>query len=72
MQALIWEFYGTSLGHLCPSCKSNVCAQILHLIELSVKSPYLHLVFEPAFTRYMLFHWYPLSKDILLNLSIKC
>jgi len=63
---------GTSLGHLCPLCKLNVCAQILHLIELSVKSPCLHPVFAPAFTRYLFFHWYPQSKDILLNLSIKC
>jgi hypothetical protein len=55
MQALLWEFYGTSLVYLCPSCKPNVCAQILHLIELSVKSPSLHPVFELAFTPYMLF-----------------
>jgi len=70
--ALLWEFYWTSLGHLCPSWKPNVFAQILHLIELSVKSPCLDPVFEPAFTPYMLFQWYPQSKDILLSLGMKC
>jgi hypothetical protein len=41
-------------------------------IELSVKSPSLHPVFGPAFTLYPLFQWYGQSKEILLNLSMKC
>jgi hypothetical protein len=32
----------------------------------------LHPVFGPPFTPYPLFQWYPQSKDILLNLSMKC
>ncbi len=32
----------------------------------------MHPVFGPAFTPYRLFQWYPQSKEILLNLSMKC
>ncbi len=32
----------------------------------------LHPVFGPPFTPCLLFQWYPQSKDILLNLSMKC
>jgi hypothetical protein len=32
----------------------------------------LHPVFGPAFTPYPLFQWYLQSKEILLNLSMKC
>jgi hypothetical protein len=38
------------------------------ILELSVMKPCLHTVFGP----YLLFQWYPQSKDILLNLSMKC
>jgi hypothetical protein len=31
-----------------------------------------HPVFRPPFTPYPLFQWYPQSKDILINLSMKC
>jgi hypothetical protein len=41
-------------------------------IEFSVKSPCLHPIFWPAFTPYPLFQWYVQSKEILLNLSMKC
>jgi len=34
--------------------------------------PCLHPVFGPPFTPYPLFQWYPQSKDILMNLSMKC
>jgi len=43
-----------------------------YLKELWVKSPYLNQVFGPAFTPYPIFQWYPQSKEILLNLSMKC
>jgi hypothetical protein len=44
-----------------------------HILELFVKSPcFLHPVFGPPFTPYPLFQWYPQSKEILLNLSMKC
>ncbi len=39
--------------------------------KLSGKSPCLHPVFGPAFTPYPLVQWYPQSKEILLNLSMK-
>jgi hypothetical protein len=42
-----------------------------HAIELSVKSPLLHPIFGLAFTLYPLL-WYPQSKEILFNLSMKC
>jgi len=42
---------------------------MLHLIELSIKYRCLHPIFGPAFTPYPLFQQ---SKDILLNLSLKC
>jgi hypothetical protein len=41
-------------------------------IELSTKSPCLYHVFEPPFSPYPLFWWYPQSKEILLNFSMKC
>jgi hypothetical protein len=34
--------------------------------------PCLYPVFGPPFTPYPLFQWYPQSKDILMNLSMKC
>jgi hypothetical protein len=45
---------------------------IVEPIELSMKSPSLHPVFGPPFTPYPLFQWYPQSKQLLLNLSMKC
>jgi len=42
------------------------------VLEISLKSPCPHPVFGPAFTPYPLFQWYPQSKEILLNLSMKC
>ncbi len=41
-------------------------------LELSLKWLCLHPVFGPSFTPYPLFHWYPQSKDILINLTMKC
>jgi hypothetical protein len=41
------------------------------VIELSVKSSSLCPLFGPAFTPYPLFQWYPQSKEILSNLSMK-
>jgi hypothetical protein len=45
---------------------------ILTTLELSVKSPYLHPIFGPAFTPYPLFEWYPQREKIWLNLNMKC
>jgi len=42
------------------------------ILELSVKSPCLHLVFGHAFISYPLFQWYPQSKENWLNLNMKC
>ncbi len=36
----------------------------LRTLELSVKSPCVHLIFGPAFTTYLLFQWYQQSKEI--------
>jgi hypothetical protein len=47
-------------------------SSILEIKEISVKSPSFHPVFGPAFTPYPLFQWCPQSKEILLNLSMKC
>jgi hypothetical protein len=41
-------------------------------IELSIKSPCLEPVFGLAFTLYPFFQWNLQSKEILLNLSMKC
>ncbi len=45
--------------------------KFLYTIELSGKSPCLP-VFGPAFTPYHVVEWYLQSKEILLNLSMKC
>jgi hypothetical protein len=37
------------------------------MIELSGKSPCLHLVFGPAFTPYALSEWYLPSKEIFIK-----
>ncbi len=41
-------------------------------INVSVKSPSLSPPISSAFTHYPLFQWYPQSKKLLLNLSMKC
>jgi hypothetical protein len=41
-------------------------------IELSVKSPSVVPSIDFAFAYYHLFQWYPKSKEILLNLGMKC
>jgi hypothetical protein len=41
-------------------------------IELSIKSLSVSLPISSAFAPYTLFQWYPQSKDILLNLDMKC
>jgi nicotinamide riboside transporter PnuC len=42
-------------------------------LELSLKSPYLHTIFGPPFTPpYALFQWHAQTKEIWLNLSMKC
>ncbi len=45
---------------------------VLHLIELSVKSPFVSPCISSAFAPYPLFQWYLQSKEILLNLGVKC
>jgi hypothetical protein len=40
-------------------------------LKLSVTSPSLSPPIPSAFTRYCLFEWYPQSKEILSNLSMK-
>ncbi len=45
---------------------------VLHLIELSVKSPSVSPRISSAFAPYPLFQSYLQSKEILLNLSVKC
>jgi hypothetical protein len=42
------------------------------IIELSVKSPSVSPPISSAFTPYPLFQWYPQSREILLNLGMKC
>jgi hypothetical protein len=42
------------------------------ITELSGKASCFHPVFEPPFTHYPLFQWYPQSNEILSNLSMKC
>ncbi len=44
----------------------------LKVLEKSVKSSCLHLVFGPLFTPYPLFEWGLQSKEVLLNLGMKC
>jgi hypothetical protein len=50
--------------------------QILTTLEFLLKSPYIHLVFGPPFTRYSpptaLFERGPQSKKVFLNLGMKC
>jgi hypothetical protein len=43
---------------------------LCYLVELSLKSPCLHPLFRPAFTHKPFFHWYPQSKEVLLNLNV--
>jgi hypothetical protein len=43
-----------------------------HTIDLSVKSPSVSPPISSAFTPYPFFQWYPQSKEILLNLGMKC
>jgi len=47
-------------------------SSILKIKEISIKSPSFHPVFGPAVTPYSLFQWCSQSKEILLNLSMKC
>jgi hypothetical protein len=42
------------------------------LIELSLHSPSVSPPISSAFAPYRLFQWYPQSKEILLNLGMKC
>jgi hypothetical protein len=42
------------------------------ILDLSAKSPFVSLAISSAFTPYPLFQWYPQSKEILLNLGMKC
>jgi hypothetical protein len=46
--------------------------QFWYTIELFAKSPCFHPIFGPPFTPYTLFKWYTQSKEILLNLIMKC
>jgi hypothetical protein len=52
-------------------CKIGLTIIII-IIELSVKSPSLLPPISSAFTHYPLFQWDPQSKEILLNLGMKC
>jgi hypothetical protein len=45
---------------------------VLHLTELSVKSPSVSPRISSAFAPYPLFQWYLQSKEIWLNLGVKC
>jgi len=47
-------------------------SQEIIILELSVKSPSVAPLISSAFTPYPLFQWYPQSKEILLNLGMKC
>jgi hypothetical protein len=40
--------------------------------ELSIKCPSVSPPYSSAFVPYPLFQWYPQSKEILLNLGVKC
>ncbi len=42
------------------------------ILVLPGKQPCFHPVFGPPFTPYPLFQWYLQSRDILINLSMKC
>jgi hypothetical protein len=44
----------------------------LIVLELSVKSPSVSPPISSAFAPYPLFQWYPQSKEILLDLGMKC
>jgi hypothetical protein len=46
---------------------SGIHAYVIRLIRKVT----LHSVFGPPFTPYLLFQWYPQSKDILISLSMK-
>ncbi len=53
-------------------CWFHGLLEIFCSIKLSVKSPSLSHPILFAFTPYPLFEWYPQSKEILLDLSMKC
>jgi hypothetical protein len=42
------------------------------ILDISLKWPSHHLVFEPPFTFKPLFLWHSQSKEILLNMGMKC
>jgi hypothetical protein len=43
-----------------------------YAIKLAVKSPSVSPLISSAFAPYPLFQWYQQSKEILLNMGIKC
>jgi hypothetical protein len=45
---------------------------LLEILELSIKSPSFSPLISSAFTHNPLFQWYLQSKEILLNLGMKC
>ncbi len=54
------------------ACYKDIMINVIMKRKASLKSPCLHPVFGPVFTPYPLFQWYLQSKDILLNLKMKC
>jgi hypothetical protein len=46
--------------------------KLLRYIRVTGKSPCLHPVIGPPFTPYPVFQWYLQSKEMLLNLNMKC
>jgi hypothetical protein len=62
-------------GHVRGASKgaSHMLQDPWHILELFVKSScFLHPVFGPPFTPYSLFQWYLQSKEIFINVSMKC
>jgi hypothetical protein len=52
--------------------KKNQHRNCSSISELSVKSPSVSPPISSSFAADPLFHWYPQSKEVLLNLSMKC
>jgi hypothetical protein len=53
-------------------CNISQVDNFFHALELSIKSPSVARPISSAFAPYPLFEWYPQSKEILLNLGMKC
>ncbi len=62
------------LGYVSIISQSHIICTTSHSNRLGLYVKYWDtwVIFGPAFTHYPLFQWYPQSKEILLNLSMKC